>query len=358
MQSRVSVAVLLTASFLPAQLAITSPRGFDTIEGSTSFNHFDSSADRRYQQIDATHLGNPFVVQSLGFRRNGTSTGGGTNEPPRSMDLEITFGLANMAVLSREFDPNFIAGSRQVCFVRRQVNMPDWTGLNGTPSPFDFVVPLDVPFPYAGSDSLVIDFDYQNLVWSVPGVSGGSSADREYTGAVTTTGVSIGTGCSAGGAGGGAFGHGMRLEDNGVGAGPYGMRLRVDASNAPPSTPVLLNIDLQDANLSVPGLCTTVHALPLLAFPFGVSDTQGSIPETSLSFVYHPVLVGVQLVTQLASFDPTQPQIPIILSDGRQATMPAGPSTLSHACVYHWASGGGSSGTLFFGGGMVMQLGL
>ncbi|MBK8975533.1 MAG: hypothetical protein IPM29_06375 [Planctomycetes bacterium] len=345
-----------SATLLPAQLAVTSPLGYDNIEGNTTFNHFDSGGDRRFQQIDATHLNRQFIIRSLGFRRDGGTNGGGTNEPPRTMDLEITFGLANMTILTSAFDPNFLPGSSQVSFIKRQVNMPDWTGNAGTPGPYDFVIPLDFAFPYAGNDALVIDFTYENLVWQGT-ATGGSAVDRQYVGATTATGTALGTGCTAS-TSSSAFSHSMRLENNGLGGAAYGMRMRIDATNAPISTPVLLNIDLADLNLTVPGLCATVHAGPTLSLPIAVSDPLGAVGQTSLSWGYNPVFVGVQLVTQLAAFDAGQPAIPVVLSQGRVATMPNDPSSLAENCVYHWASGTSQSGTLFYGGGMVMQLGL
>ncbi len=63
----------------------TSPAGFATTEGNTSFNHFSvttSSNARRFQQIDNTLSGNSYVIRGLGFRRDGGTNGGGTNEPP------------------------------------------------------------------------------------------------------------------------------------------------------------------------------------------------------------------------------------------------------------------------------------
>jgi hypothetical protein len=348
---------LTAAAGLSAQSQVTSPLGFDAIEGSTSFNHFTDSGDRRFQQIDHSFAGTSFLTRSLGFRRNGTGSGGGTNEPPRTMQLEITFGLTDMTVLSSEFDANFQAGTRQVCFTRKLVNMPDWTGLAGSPAPFDFNVPLDVPYPYAGSDALVIDFTYDSLRWSTGSASGGSAVDREYTGARTATGSAIGNGCTPSTASG-AFSHSMRLENNGAGGGAYGMRLRISASNAPQNTPIIMNLDLMDQNLTVPGLCTTLHALPALSAPIGLADPSGDLLQTSISFGYDASFVGVQLVTQLAGFDPGQPQVPLVLSEGRRASMPAGPTTTSHPTAYHWATLPTPDGTLFFGGGMVLQLGL
>lgn len=349
--------LLFMAAALPAQTFETSPRGYGAIEGSTSFNHFTTTSDRRFQQIDGTHVGNAFLVQSLGFRRNGTSSGGGSNEPPRTMNLEISMGFADMGLLTNGFDGNYLPGSRLLVFTRKQVNMPDWTGLNGSPSPFDFVVPFDQPFGYVGAPALVVDFTYDALQYTVPGVTGGSSVDREYVGARNAYGSALGSGCVPS-TGSRPFDLAMRLENNGPGGGRYGMRMRVNADDGPSGALVSLNIDFQDRNMTVPGLCATLHAGTVVTLPLGTLDAGGSLQQTSLSFPYSPVFTGVSLVTQLLALDGGQTGLPVVVSNGETTAMPNDPSGMSHACVYHWTSLPGDTGTLFFGGGMVLRLGM
>jgi hypothetical protein len=346
------LASLALAAAASAQSTVTSPRGYDAIEGEQTFFHFTTSSDRRFQQIDATHVTNAFLVNSLGWRRNGT--GGGTAALPRTMDLEVTMGITDMTVVSAEFDPNYLPGSRQIVFTKKQVSMPDWTGAPSSPAPFDFVVALDTPFPYTGSLGLVIDFTYENAV--VQGGSGGVSVDRAYVGALTSTGSLLGTGCVATGRSS-AFSHTMRLENNGPNAPRFGMRLRADGANAPSGAPVLLNIDFADQNLNIPGVCTTLHASPSLSVLLGVSSATGAVAQTSLSFPHTPSFLGATVVTQLVAPDAGAGAIPAVLSNGRSATMPNDPAT-SNDCLYHWASLTSTSGTLFFGGGMALQLGI
>ncbi len=340
---------------------VTSPAGYDTTEGETTFNHFtlpsSSSLGRRFQQVDATHAASGgLLIQSMGFRRDGGSSGGGTNEPPRTMDLEITMGYADMSVLTRRFDDNFLAGSRQVVFTKKQVSMPDWTGNAGTPAPFDFNVALDTPFPYAGPFALVIDFVHENVAYTTGTAPSGTSVDRGYIGALTSNASDLGTGCTPTNLPG-AFDHNMRMENNGAGGGAHGMRMRVSGTNAPFGAPLVMNIDLQDLNLTVPGLCTTIHAGGLVTVPFGTSSATGGITETSISFGHSPAFVGASLVTQFAAIDAGLP-FGVALSNGQQGTMPGDPSSTSNDCVYHWAGLPSDEGTLFFGGGMVLKLGL
>src|SRR5690606_6665984 len=186
-------------------------------------------------------------------------------------DLEVTMGFHDLTLTSRVFDQNYLPGTRQVVFTKKQVNMPDWTGNAGTPAPFDFVVPLDVPFTYAPPLALVIDFTHENVAYLGGAASGGSSVDRDYAGARTATGANLATGCTATG-GSGPYTQNMRLENNGAVLPSYGMRLRVAATDAPANAPVLLNIDLADQNLTIPGLCTTLHAGPVVSLALGTAD--------------------------------------------------------------------------------------
>jgi hypothetical protein len=354
-----AAAALTTAA--SAQAIATSPRGFDAIDGNTAFLHFTpvgSTVGRRFQQIDNTQGNTAFPIRSLGWRRDGGTTGGGTTVPPRTLDLEITMGSANMGMLTRVFDQNYASGTRQVVFTKKSVNMPDWSGNAGTPAPFDFTVMLDTPFVYVPIGALVIDFTHENLVYVPSGPAGGCSVDRAYFAAMTTNATRLGSGCVASTSTGvlSTFDQLMRLENNGPSMPDYGMRMRISATNAPFSTPVALNIDLSDQNLTIPGLCTTLRAGPVASLMLGVADGAGVVPETSISFRHFPQFIGAQLVTQLAALDAPQPGIPAVLSNGSLATFPNDPASTSLDCVYAWASLPNPSGTLFFGGGLVLQL--
>ncbi|MBI5853210.1 MAG: hypothetical protein HZB39_19555 [Planctomycetes bacterium] len=352
------VIVAAIAAIVPAQTFVTSPRGFDTTEGNAAFNHF-SATGRRFHQVDNTHAGQFFVVQSLGFRRDGGANGGGTNNGARTADIEVTMGLADFGFLKRAFDSNYIPGSRQIVYTRKLTNLPSWTGNAGTPAPFDFVMPYDTPFVFSGSPALVIDFTHENLVYvGGVGATGGSSIDRQYVGATTATGALLATGCIATG-NASAFSQTMRLENNGPALPNYGMRIRVNATAAPASASIILNIDFANANLNFPGLCTTLNALPTISMGVGSSGATGILPETSISFPHNAGFIGGTLVTQLLALDLGQPIIPIVLSSGRQAAFPADPTTAGgQECVYGWLSLPATEGTLFPGGGIVMQLGI
>ncbi|MBK8976551.1 MAG: hypothetical protein IPM29_11595 [Planctomycetes bacterium] len=352
-------AVALTAavaSTLSAQSFVTSPRGFEAAEGNSTFTHF-SVADRRFQQVDNTQQGQALLVRSLGVRRDGGPNGGGIVAGARRADLEVTMGIANFGVLHAAFDDNYVPGSRQVTYVKKPTSLPSWTGNAGTPAPFDFVMLYDAPYAYAGRSALIIDFTHENLVYGGgSGNAGGSSVDREFASAAFGVGTPLALGCTATGMTG-TFVHTTRFENNGPGWRDHGMRMRYSASGAPVNSPVYLNLDFSNANLSIPGLCTTLNALPTISLLAGISSSAGSVQDTSLSFGYDAALAGATFVTQLLALDAGRPGIPVVLSNGRQSNMPADPTGSPQACAFGWCFLPENSGTLFFGGGFVLQLG-
>jgi hypothetical protein len=338
-----------------AQQQITSPAGYLAVEGQTNFFHFGSGGARRFQQIDATHVGSGgFFIQSIAFRRDAGPYAGGFNVPPCTMDLEITMGEANMGLVSARFDDNFLPGTRQIVFGKKQVNRVDWTGNVGTPAPFDFVIYLDTPFAYSGQSALVIEFTYENLVW-LGAATGVSSLDRVFLPYTQTAAVNLGQGCSASGQTI-PFTHQMSLQNGG--GGPLGMLMQVDAYGAPGNSAVWLLMDSQNLNQAVPGLCATLHSGGLAVLPLRVTEPSGTMRSLYFSFPHDSSLIGAPVVTQLVSLDFNLP-IGLALSNGRQATIPADPSAgASPLCAYHWDSVPTAHATLFFGGGIAIRLGI
>ena len=346
---RIAVTLLLSCSPLLAQ-AVTSPIGLDTTEGNNAFNHFTGS--RRFLSVDNSHSGSPLVIRQLAFRRNGGVTQ--TSAGPRTFDLTMDLGEANFGELDATYDNNYLPGTRTNVFPQAQVNFPDWNPNLGAPAPFDFTVPLSTPWVYTGVNALVIDFIHQNN-----SSTGGVSVDRDYAGQISgTAGVALGTGCTVSGAVG-TFSHTAFLYNlNGQPTPNWGMRLRVAGTNAAPNSAVLLFVDYQDPNITGV-LCADLHALPLILFVLS-TNAAGAVTDHYYGFGYDASLVGAQFYTQLATIDPFQPNFPVALSNGRQITMPAGTSGRHNAC-YGWntyPNAAVTGGLLFFGGSLVIQLGL
>ncbi len=340
---------LLLCAAIPAQTNFTSPRGLNAIEGNNAFAHWAGA--RRFQQVDYTQAGTPFVIQSISWRRNGGSSGAAGT---RTMDLTVDLGRTDFGALHLYLDDNFLPGTRSTVFNQNGVVFPDWSASIPGPTPFDFKVMLATPFVYTGRDALVIDFSFQNT-------SSNSllSVDRDFNGPTSPpAGALLGTGCVATGRTA-AFAHTSGFFNFDILPTPlYGMRYRLGGTNAPAAGQVVALIDGANANL--PGIfCTTLFALPTWSFPMR-SLSAGLVPDVSFGFTNIPSAVGAVLYSQLAVLDPGQTPLPITLSNGRATTIPSVQSSTSHRCSYGWYTIPSGTNTAlsahFTGGGMVMLL--
>lgn len=316
---------LLLCAAVTAQTNYTSPRGLAATEGNASFAHF--GGQRRFQQVDFTQAGAPFVIQSIAWRRNGGSSGAAGT---RTFDFTVELGRANFGAISHYLDDNFLPGTRTTVFNQTGVVFPDWSASIPGPTPFDFKIMLPTPYPYLGTDALVIDFSYTNS-----SVSGTLSVDRDFTGATTpTAGAVLGTGCTATGRTA-AFAHTSGFSNYDVVPIPlYGMRYRLGGTNGPATGGVVALVDAMDQNLT--GIfCTTLHALPIWSLPLRTLST-GQVADVNFGFTNIPSAVGAKLYSQLAAVDIGQTPLPISLSNARVTTIPAVQYSASHRCSYGW----------------------
>jgi hypothetical protein len=267
--------------------------------------------------------------------------------------MAIVMSHADFGRIDGTFDNNYLDAPVSV-FTKKSVNFPDWTTAPVTPpAPFDFVVPFDSAWPYTGVNALLFDFTIEN-----PSVTSGATMDRDFVSPASGTGVLIaGTGCTATGRTS-VFAQTVSLENGGPALPNYGMRINFTATNAPAGAGVLAFVDVVDSNLTVPGLCTTLHALPTLLLVVGTASPTGALPEVSYSFPYDVSLQTGVLFSQLFALDAGQPGIPVVLSTARRSTMPSSTATTGHECMYHWATLPATSGSNTIGGGAVAQLGL
>ena len=335
--------IIGVCSALAAQ-PVTSPRGFDTTEGGTSFSHFGGS--RRFQQIDQTQAGAPLVINAVAWRRNGGYT---SATSVRTFDMQIDMGLCSFGQISQRLDDNYLPGTRTTVVNQMAVSFPDWTAAAPTPAPFDFVVKLPQPHVYIGTAALVIDFSYGNN-----SSTGSLSIDREFPGSTSVpAGTLLGTGCTATGRSA-AFAHSGSLWNAGNMPTAFGMRMRLGATNAP-TGPVIGLLDVTNQNYS--GLlCSTLYAGPLVTLPFTASAT-GSVDPVDFGFPYNANFIGATLYSQLAALDAGATPLPLVVSNGRQMTMSGTPLS-GHRCSYAWLSLPSTTGaaTHFIGGGVVLQL--
>jgi hypothetical protein len=347
MQTRTSLAVAVLSGAAFAQ--VTTPVGYNTVEGNAVFFHFTGS--RLFQSIDASQATTPATFTRFALRRDGASAAS-ASYAARTVDYEVTLGPGNIGQISGDLTQN-LAGST-VVHALRNVSMPDWTNPPVTPpAPFDFAVMLDAPYTHGGGP----------LMWMVryanSSVTTQTVIDRQFNQHLSASGALLtgSVGCIATGRTV-AFGHTTAMRNGSASAGALGMHLQVTTTNAPSSAPVMLSIDTVDSNLTLPFLCTTLRALPTVLLTLGTSSATGTLPVQHLNFGYVPSAIGASLVTQLISIDPGQPApfLPIALSTGRSTTMPADPAAPSSAAAYAFSTLPATTGTFFFGGCAIAEL--
>lgn len=343
---RTPLAICALLSAVPAQTPITTPAGFQTTEGNLNFSFW--GPNRRMQGLDATNLAGA-TWSSISFRRDGTAA---TNTyPTRTFDFEVKLGSVNWNLITNSFDGNYAAPPTTV-YPMQPTNFPDWSAQpTPPPAPFNFTVMFNAPYTHAGGP-FAWDIAMQNST-----VTGLVVMDREYLAYASSTGTVLGAGCTATGRTS-AFAHTAAARNGGVATGAFGMHLQVAATNAPASSPVFLMLDVTDANISVPFLCSTVHALAIPPFLIGQSEANGAFLATHLGFPYNSSLIGAALISQMLAPDAGQspPLLPVVLSNARRSTMPNDPTSPSHAAAYIWATLPATSGTVFFGGCPIAQL--
>jgi hypothetical protein len=319
----------------------TSPRGLDAKEGNAIFYHWATVTGRRLQGIDDGWRTRPRLVPGIAFRRDGA--GGST---ARTLTLRVTMAECNMALvssdLSRNLHSNVYVNSTLTSF-----QWPNWSAAAvPPPAKFDAVIKFPRPWVYTGAGALLWDVEYSNASSATL-----SATDRDYTSpAGSPAGTVLGSGCAG-------LAHDMRLENSGPGAPKFGMRIRFDATSGPANRPAFLMLAATDSNLTVPGVCTTVRALPIIPLiSLGNTTPTGSLPFANLGFPYIAGLQGMPFVTQMLILDPSQPGFPAKLSNGRRATMPSNASTTTHDAVYAYHTLGSSVTAMAFGGSIVVDL--
>lgn len=334
----------LICSSVAAQ--VTSPAGYGATEGNATFFHWSGS--RRFQQVDQSQAGTPFAISSISWRRDGNTAAATWS---RTFDLKIDLGACDFAVVSHLLDNNHLPGSRTTVF-NAQINFPDWSLATPGPAPFDLTATFTVPYVYLAQNALVIDFEHTNNT-----STGTLATDRQFNGATSpTAGTVLGTGCIAGG-NTAAFSHTTGSSNLSALPTPaYGLRVRFGGANAPATGGVLCFIDVADQNLSGI-LCSTLHAGPLVSLPMTSLPT-GQVPDLSLGFSHQNSLIGQVLYSQLVAPDLSQTPLPAVVSNARVTTITSTTFSGAERCAYGWYTIPSTTGiaTMFFGGGMVMQL--
>lgn len=334
----------LTAGGVAAQF--TSPNGYLTTEGSSNHDYILFKYDEmRWQQLDDSSIGQaPQLVQRISWRRDGTSA----NDPAwaaRTMDIEVVLSDSVPAAgVSTTQDANY-AGNTATVFTMKPVNLPDWTAQPAsTPAAFDLVLQLDQPWPYTGLQSFLWEVrtqnntsaaDYGNDFQSMPGSNASGN-----------NGSAVGTGCVATG-NSTAMALAARAENQ-----ITQYRVGYTVTNAPANQPAFVNIDFSNSNLSVPGLCANIIALPTFLLTAGTTDLNGELTYGLENIPGSINLAGATIFSQALVFDPGQ-TYGITLSNGRSNTFPTQPSSptmTSRVYGYRLASGSFRAPSAWTGG--------
>src|SRR5262249_29885481 len=132
----------------------------------------------------------------------------------------------------------------------------------------------------------------------------------------------------------GAFTHAFQVENSGPSLANVALRVATDVAGAPPGALVSWFLDDRDWQFRIGALCAPVHAAPI-QIPLGAADSTGARARDYLAFPYNAAFEGLTLYSQLAAFDSTQTGLPVALSQGQFARMPAATSPGTE-CAYLW----------------------
>lgn len=343
-----ALSVIATA---PAQ-TFTSPSGFGQTEGDAAHFALFHPSYERFMQIDATQSAAAPNIRAILVRRDGETVS--PSGVARTLDLTINMGHANYANIDGTFATNYL-GSPTTVFARRQVNTPDWSQLTGaTPEPFDLRVALDTPWSFNGNDALVFEMLMENVSQlGSPNVDRELGATTEFTSAF---GTSNNNGCTVAGQGI-PMKHSLLFRNYGPNHPQFALRIGVQLQQAPLNSATTVNFDVFDRNITLQGLCTTLHVPPGLTIDLGPTNAVGVINTRWIDLPYlQRAVVGRQFWSQMVSLDPSrQNEIPVALSDARTAVFPAPPRP-SPQCSYVYApSVTDSSATLWTDRGIIVQ---
>ncbi|MEZ5987809.1 MAG: hypothetical protein R3F30_01520 [Planctomycetota bacterium] len=343
MRARLSLALaVLAAPALAQTTSYTVPYGLDSIEGNQVFYHW---AGGRVMQVADMSNPKPRAINQLSFRRNNAAYSSATKG---TLDVVVTMAQCDWSLLDTVFKGNWQTNVVEVLNAK-SVNIPDWTTAPTTPpAAFDFTLKFAKTWVYRGQTALVWTVDYANST------AGTHTMDRDYGAYVYNAGTSLGSGC-------GNWVDYMRFWNTGPSSPVTGFHMQVAGTSGPANMPVFMMLDGTDSNLSVPGLCAKLHALPTFIFYLGLNDASGNLSHRYVTLPWVGPIQGGTIYTQLLAPDASQTGIKLAVSGGQKVLIPTNSATAnSHPTMYAWASGSGAttatSNYIFFGGAPVAEL--
>jgi hypothetical protein len=331
-------AFLLGLPALAAAQTFTSPSGYDSVEGAGRHAHvLASTTALSWQQIDSTtRSASARTLTSIAWRRDGTTATNAAFAARVVENLTVRLAHSSLAAISVDLDQNY-KDTPAVVFGPRNVNAPDWRNQPASPAPFDFKLTFDTPWVYNGRDDLLWEVRADKVTPAPTALANYPFDFQPASGSFRTTlrGTSVGTGCTATGQ--------TRSMVLATLMHNTSARFELQASFnfGPANAPAVLFLDVQDANLTVPGLCAAVRATPLVLLPLGAGSPTGAVASSWLrTLPYIPSLVGANLWLQAAALDTGRTGIRLALSQGKRQTLPATPAVPNVGRVYTYTTEG------------------
>ncbi|MEY2982957.1 MAG: hypothetical protein RL562_3184 [Planctomycetota bacterium] len=156
-----TIALLLAAAApLVAQDAVIDPAAFEHVSGSRTTGFPFGHPDRRTVRLMQIHdglTGTPRTISSVAFRRSALDTG---PVPAFLADVSLTLATAapgrTAASIAPTFDQNLGPDATMV-LPRRTLQFPSSAPPGADPAPFEYRIPTDTPFAFAGLGPLCFD---------------------------------------------------------------------------------------------------------------------------------------------------------------------------------------------------------
>jgi len=274
---------------------------------------WNSTTARRYTQIHSDIGGSALSISMLSFRGNAGNTT--VYNGIRACDMEMNMAdSVDWDQATFIFAANY-AGPVTSVFARRVINLgPLGPNTTAGPNPFTIFVPLDSPYSYAGTRSLM----WEALVYSNTVAGTFNQLDAESGSSATGTSTITGTGCTVVGRTS-AMTHTFSATDR---AGTLVMIPTI--SNGPSNAYSLLALGFSNPNLPIPGLCANSYTDLAALIEIGSTSAAGALSgDNGVAFVLPNVYAGAVLTSQAISLDLTS-TFPLLLavSNGRSVVLP------------------------------------
>ncbi|MCA8956273.1 MAG: hypothetical protein KDC87_09365 [Planctomycetes bacterium] len=289
-----ALSLLLPASVAGQSKYTVTPRGVDLVELSSSSAialNWTGGNTTRIQQADDAHTGQPRVLNSIAWRRNGTAATATAWTPT----LDIYLGHTDINTFSTTFSNNY---KTTPTLLFRGSQKLDWTSPSSLPVGLwsDATFSFTSPFLYNGTDALL----WETQTTSTATTSSGYSLDWSATAPTTRSSLIpqvLGTGCTTGN---GVMGLATSFTVDSTPNYTSKWDVTATASNAP------VSLYLGFANPNFPLLCGRLHTTAAIAAPLGAANAAGDA-TLALNSGWLSSMTGIALHAQALAIDSSAP---------------------------------------------------